>query len=743
MENNNQDNNQQSSTQIRRYLVLALERWYLFLIAIIIAVVLFIYKGKFTYTKYGVSTTVLVDKQGSNPELLAGGLYLGGGRNLNNEMGLLRSYDLISSVIEELEFGVSYFLDNRIGYDPELYKTCPFLIVQDTLFTQHNNIKIDVDITDENSFKLSIPALDFVNNYNFGEKIQYKNFSFSVKKDSSIFNASKIGKSYYFKFNSDSYLTNFYKNSIIIEPEGEGSTILWIWTQGTVPAKDVDFLNKLVEIYINLRLDEKNQIAEKTIEFIDFQLKGFTDSLRQSEDELQFFKQQNSINLSDDGQMLMEQLQEFDTKRKRQSLKLDYYNYMLSVIKNNPDQMSVMSPSILGFSDPILEQHLVNLSEAIYNKKILQFSVKPDADLPPNVINDLAIEDLQLTIEQHITQTIQYTDGALVDLEKSVRDLQSEINKLPLAERQLLQITRQFDLNNEIYTFLLQRRMEAGITLASNSPDVRVIDKARIETVQYNGREGGANLPKLLIIFISIVVAIIFVIEFLKNKVEDKSDLERLTDLPIFSSISLNNRDSQLPTLKYPKSSISETFRLLRTNLQYSLIDKSAKMIVVTSTISGEGKSFVSSNLAAILSVSNKRTVLVGLDLRKPRVHHIFSLVGSKGVSDYIIGEINYNELVVKTKYDNLYVALPGTIPPNPAELIESEKMTDLFERLKEEFDYVIIDSPPVGIVADGLLIGQKADAYYDDDNEKEEKKNFMKRINEIVISKVLKFFNK
>ena len=736
---NNTESNTQLSTQIRQYLILSLEYWYLFVLAILISVVFFGYKNKFAYSEYGVYTTVLIKKQGSNPELVAGGLLLSPSRNLDNEMGFIQSYEMVNRVIKELDFRISYFLDNKIGYDPELYKNCPFIVELDTSKSQYyyNNIKIK--IVDENNFELEIPNFDYSNNYSFGEKISIDNFGFTIYKNDSIFNSSHFKNDYFFYMNNEATLTKTFKDKLKVELSPERSSILWIWIEGKVPQKNIDFLNTMVGFYIEDRLYEKNLIAEKTIDFIDMQLDGFSDSLRKSEDDLQYFKQINSINISDQGQNLLERMQEFDNERKLKIMKQEYYEYMITVADNNPEDLLVMSPSILGFSDPVLEQYFIVFSDAIAEQSVLQFSIKEDANLPPNVIRTKEIENLQLKIKQHISQTIKYTKKSLTELDTKVNELQNEIYKLPLAERQMLQITRQFDLNNEIYTFLLQRRMEAGITLASNTPDVTVIDKSRIETMIYNGRNGGGNLPKTFLIAFFIVAIIIFIREVLKNKIESKFELEKLISVPIISSINYNHQKTELPTIEHQKSSISETFRLLRTNLQYSLTDKKEKLIVVSSTISGEGKSFISTNLAAIISATNKKTVIVGLDLRKPKIKEIFELEKNSGVSDYIIGNISYEELIQPTKYKNLFVIAPGTIPPNPAELIDSQKMSNLLDKVKQEFDYVVVDTPPVGIVADALLLIPKADVFLYVIRQDYSNKSSVKLLNEIITNNKLK----
>jgi len=733
MDNKLQEQNQ-TSVQIRQYLVIGLEYWYLFFIAMLIAVVFFFVKNKYAYNKYSVNSTIIIKKQNANPELAAGGLLLSSSRNLENEIGIIMSYDLMERVVRQLDFRVSYYLNNKFGYDPELYNKSPFYVDFDTSMAQYDYVNVYIKILNEKSIELSINEFNYKQIHKFNENISIDNFSFKIVKDSTTFNKSSIGKKYYFHFSNLSIITKELKNSLHVDLRSDGSTILWIWQDTEIPSKNIDFINKLIEVYIDDRMQEKNQIAKKTIEFIDSQLKGFSDSLKLSEDKLQLFKQQNSVDISEEGQNFLTQFKDLDKLKKEHVLKRDYYKYLLKISEDNPQQMVVMSPSIMGFSDPILEQYLIKLSEAIYQQKVLQFSVKENSNLHPNTVKSMEINNLSKVIKEYLEQTIKFTNSSIEEVDKKINILQAKIQKLPSAERQMLQITRQFDLNNEIYTFLLQRRMEAGITLASNAPDVGIIDKAKFETIQYKGKDGGIGLVKVLILALIIVIVIIFILELLKNKVEDKNEIERLSETPVVASITYNTRDTQLPTLKYPRASISETFRLLRTNIQYSLFDKNEhKLIVISSTISGEGKSFVAANLASILSFANKKVVLIGLDMRKPKVQKIFKYDNDFGVSDYLIDDISYDELVRKSEYENLKVILPGTIPPNPSELLESEKMSVLLNRIRKEFDYVVIDTPPVGIVADAILLAQKADVFLYIIRQNYSYKSSIKLFNEIV----------
>lgn len=730
----NEKQTQSGSDQIRRYLYLTLQYWYLFIIAIIISIILYFVLNKYAYTNYEVHTIILVNSQQSNPELVAGGLVLENRNNLDNEIGKLKSYDLIYKAVEKVGFRVFYFQDNNFGYDPELYGNSPFIVVEDTSKTQINDYKIKVKILNDSSLELSLPKTNYHKKINFGENFSYNEFSFKIIKNPEFFNSSCYNSKYYFYFEDKVTITKNFQKNIKIQLETEQSTLLWIWIIDKNISKNIDFLNALTQIYIEASILNKNQIAQKTIEFIDNQLNSFSDSLKSSEDLLQIFKQQYNIDLTKGSADLMEQMKQYDSDKKQLTLKRDYYQFMLSEIEKN-NNVNITSPSFLGFDDAILDKYLETLAESIRQQKILNYSVSTESQLPPNIIKKMEISDLEKTIEQHIREVIKYTNEGISEINKNIDEITKKLNSLPSAERQYIQINRKFDLNNQIYTFLLQRRMEAGITLASNMPDAKVVEIARQETSSFSGREGGVSLSKLMIIAIFIVVFVIFILEFFKNKIEDKLDVENHTNLPIIGNISYNYRSKELPTLLFPKSSITETFRTLRTNIGYSLIDSKKNIIIVTSMMSGEGKSFIAANLACILAVGNKKTLLIGFDLRKPRLQKLFDEMDyNKGFTNYLLGEITKQELIKPTSNPNLFITFAGTIPPFPSEILDSQKTKDFLTEISKDFDYIILDTPPVGIVSDALLLAPFSALFLYVVREKYSFKNSLKIINNIVV---------
>jgi len=298
------------------------------------------------------------------------------------------------------------------------------------------------------------------------------------------------------------------------------------------------------------------------------------------------------------------------------------------------------------------------------------------------------------------------------DADRRLLEIEKDIRRLPSTERQMINIQRKFDINNTVYTFLLEKRAEAGIARASNVPDNRIIDDAGFFSTAMVGPKKRQNLMMALVLGLFLPALGIVLVDYLNNKIIDKKDLERRTSIPVIGYISHNSLKSEIPVAENPGSTLSESFRSVRTSLKYFLKDRTCPVISVSSTITGEGKTFVSINLAAIIAMSGKRVLLAGLDLRKPRIHRIFGAENEKGISSYLIGEEKYEDIVLKTEFKNLFYTPAGPVPPNPAELIDSEAMAGFIARAREEFDFIILDTPPVAIVTDALLLSPFSDFY-------------------------------
>jgi len=290
-----------------------------------------------------------------------------------------------------------------------------------------------------------------------------------------------------------------------------------------------------------------------------------------------------------------------------------------------------------------------------------------------------------------------------------------ELAGLPQTEQELINIKRSFDLNNELYTFLLQKRAEAAITMASNVSDAQVLDPARVETAEKVGPKTMINLLIGLILGLGLPFLMIVIFDYFNDTIKSKEDLEKLSKLPILGEIAHNSYKKEMPILEHPRSGIAESFRGLRTNLQYvltkdNLKDKS-KVLGVHSMIPGEGKTFTALNLATIIAMDDKKVLLVGCDLRKPRLHIIFDMENTKGLSTYLISQHNFKDIVRPTQVQNLSIVNAGPIPPNPSELLGNGEFEKFLEEAKKQFDYIVLDNAPVTLVTDGYLTANHSDA--------------------------------
>jgi tyrosine-protein kinase Etk/Wzc len=285
---------------------------------------------------------------------------------------------------------------------------------------------------------------------------------------------------------------------------------------------------------------------------------------------------------------------------------------------------------------------------------------------------------------------------------------ESDINRLPSTEKTFVTIQRQFDLNNTIYTYLLEKRAESGIARASTLPDNRIIDSPQLKgLVKPKTRK---NLMIALVLGLLIPGVVIALIDFFNNRVIDKKDVTLKTKVPVIGYISHSESKNEIVVVENPGSALAESFRSLRTSLKYFANANEVMVITVSSTVSSEGKTFISINLAAIMAMLGKKVLLIGLDLRKPRINRILEFDKSPGMSSYLIGNCEYSEIIKETQIENLYYVPSGPTPPNPAELIEKELLSTFMDRAKKDFDYIIIDTPPVAIVTDALLVARFAD---------------------------------
>ena len=706
------------SIDFKRYISLFLSNWYWFAIALFIALSLAYGINRWSEEVYTVSSTLLIkdDQSGALTDIFPGSSGFKNQQNVTNEMGILRSFNLNYRVMQELpEFHVVYTAVGKRGVaESRMYKTSPFVVIYDSLENQTVGKKIEIRILSGNRFQLELNGgKKLEKELSFGDRFNEAGFDFIIKlRNSNEYNFNPDASNrYYFYFSDPVSLANQYRGKLTVSPIEEQASLVTLSTSGYNVEQESEYLNTLMRVYLEFGLEYKNQTAAQSINFIEEQLGTISDSLQIAESDMESFRLVNQlINISREGTIIQDKLEQIDAEKTRMNMQKNYYEYLKNYVESRNESADIISPSVMGITDQLLIRLVDELASLQKQKR--QLSVNLYESSEPLKIVEANISNARISLGENIIYGLDNIERSIADADSRLKEVEREIRKLPSTERQMINIQRKFDINNTVYTFLLEKRAEAGIARASNVPDNRIIDEAGwFSSSQIRPRESRNNM---IAFFIGILVPLVLIllVDFFNNKIIDKKDIEKRTKAPVIGYISHNSLKTEIPVVENPGSTLAESFRSVRTSLKYFLKDVVCPIISVSSTISSEGKTFVSSNLAAIMAMSGKKVLLIGLDLRKPRIHKIFGTDNKMGISNFLIGEEKFENIIIKTEVDNLWYAPSGPVPPNPAELIESGAMTDFIEKAKKKFDYIIVDTPPVAIVTDALLVSAITDFY-------------------------------
>jgi len=730
---------------IKKYIFRILYNWWIFAITIFFALTIVYLINRYSDKVYSVSCSVIIgqesEKYGSIESLLEELSRVRKTRKtvVENELTVLKSHSLAYKTIQELDLKISYWSVGRRGIaESPLYKNNPFTVVLDSTKNNIPGTKINIVILNKEQYILSInEPFNIVKHLKFGEPFNHEYFNFTIIYNDTI-NNIHFPKKYYFVINNLTALANYYQNALKVELNDERGSIVNLTLTGKNPLLITEYLNKLCEVYIKNNLEEKNKTSENTIKFIDQQLQGIIDSLNAAGLRLQNFRTANRvINLSSEGNLLFQRMEQLQSQKAMLDLNKRYFDYLQSYLSSKQNFNDIIAPSVAGINDELLTSIISNLNSLNQQYRSLSFSVKETS--PQLQLLKSEIENLKNALLENLKNLISNNKIALQEIERRIKDAEIEIKKLPVTERQFITIQREFNINDQIYTFLLQKRAEAGIAKASNRPDHKILDIAKIENARRIKPKTSSNYMIGLMMAISIPLFILILIEYFNNKITDIKEITSKTPIPIAGSIGHNEKVSDLPVFENPRSSLAESFRSLRTNLQYFLKNKSNKVITISSTVSGEGKTFCAVNLSTIFAFAEKKTLLISLDLRKPSIHKVFNLTNEKGISTYLIEKNNLNEIIIDVNVKNLSIIPAGPIPPNPAELLESPRLQELFNYVLQNFEVIIIDTPPISIVTDALLLKEFTSLYLFILRHEYTHKNVIHLLNDLYLNRDLK----
>ena len=431
--------------------------------------------------------------------------------------------------------------------------------------------------------------------------------------------------------------------------------------------------------------------------------------------------------------MLMERFNQVETEKAKHQVMQEYYEYLSKNLnqQNSKSFDKLIAPSAFGIEDEVVNQLVAKLIDLNLSKKSLISEGNTETPLVRQIDN--RIDDLIQALRESIDDLSKANQMILANLEKRGSKLRQTASILPSSERQLVNLNRLLKLNENIYLFLMEKRSSAAIQRSSNTADCKVIEPARLSKMSPVApkRKLTHMIAALLGIFIPLVVFVIK--DFLNDTIKSKDELESMTQIPILGTIpKAKISDSSLVVSDRPKSALAESFRLIRANLSFFQKNKFPYVVLITSSVPKEGKTFSAINLAGVLATAGKKTVLLGFDLRKPKLHNYLNINNGRGLSDYLSGNSELEEIIRSTSLDDLSIILSGPTPPNPSELIMVNKTGELIEKLKENFDYIIMDSPPVGLVTDALILKKYADLSLFICREDYSKREFIDNLNDI-----------
>ena len=493
-----------------------------------------------------------------------------------------------------------------------------------------------------------------------------------------------------------------------IEPTSKTTSVAIISLKNSSLRRGQDFINKLLEMYNINTNNDKNEIAQKTAEFIDERIGIISKELGSTEENLETFKRNAGItDLTSEAQIALTGNAEYEKKRVENQTQINLVEDLRKYMRGNEYEVL---PGNIGLQDAGLVSQIDRYNEMLVERKRL---LRTSTESNPTIINlDTSIRAMKMNVEVTLERTLQGLLITKADLDREASRFSRRISDAPSQERQYVSIARQQEIKAGLYLMLLQKREENAITLAATANNAKIIDDAIADIIPVSPR-GRITYLIALILGVGIPVGVIYLINLTKFKIEGRSDVEKLTSAPIVGDIPLTDeKQGAIAVFENQNNLMSETFRNIRTNLQF-MLENDKKVILVTSTVSGEGKSFISGNLAISLSLLGKKVVIVGLDIRKPGLNKVFNISKrEQGITQYLANpEKNLMDLVQPSDVSkNLYILPGGTVPPNPTELLARDGLDKAIETLKKNFDYVILDTAPVGMVTDTLLIGRVAD---------------------------------
>lgn len=666
--------------------------------------------GAFIYLRYSTnvysSSGILLiknDKPSNNSNDKVEDILSGGSRvqNLQNEIEILKSRPLMARVLNRLNLQFSYFVEGRVK-DMNIYGVTPFTVEFAEVAKDTRPFSLKLTSSDGKQFRLDKGNKLF----DFGEVIQYGDRKIRINKTDSISPEAV----YTVNWQPIDNAVGAFVNSLKVMPKTAGTGILVISMEATSPQMATDIVNNLMTEYGRMTVEQNNYSADTMLAFIDERLKKLKSEIDSIQlIELNFRQKENLFDVDLQSGNYFTALADINKAITEQELRINTAGNVEAYIKDKQNQFSRVVPSALGLED-------ITLNEVVtgYNKAQLERQILLNSNIPPQ---NPAVKEAEKVIEKQRENLIENLKNiraaygnTVGKLKQGINLQEGELKGMPYKIKELVEIQRQISTKLALYSLLEGKREETAISRASSISNSTVIDHARPSYAPVRPNRRMIQILAAVIGFI-IPALVIFLIEILNDKVATRADVERATDTPIVGEVGHSYSEKVLVVNKTSRGMVAEQFRIVRSNLQYILNEAANPVILVTSSFSGEGKSFVSTNMAAVMALTEKKTVLLEFDIRKPKIMTGLNMAKRPGISNFLVGKAELEDLIVPVpEYENLFVLPCGPIPPNPSEMLLDKKVTEMFEWLKQNFEVVIIDTAPVGMVSDAMTLGKFAD---------------------------------
>ena len=704
-----------------RYLI----HWPWFVVSVIVCVALAWGYLRLTTPVYNISATVLIkdEKKGGganmSSELEKMGLngFVSSSSNIENEIEVLKSRTLAREVVSSLGLFVTYMDEDKFP-NKELYRTSPVLVSLTPQEADRLPQTMEIDMLLQPAGAMDVQV-----------KVGKKEYRKHLEKLPAVFPTDE-GTVAFFANNdtlsslrpesvtTERHITAYinrpfavakgYAGSLLITPTSKATSVVTVSLKNSNTQRGKDYIDKLLEMYNINANNDKNEVAQRTAEFIDERIDIISKELGSTERDLENFKRSAGItDLTSEAQIALTGNAEYEKKRVENQTQI---NLVMDLKKYLQGSGYEVLPANVGLQDAGVAGAIDRYNEMVAERKRL---LRTSTESNPAIVNlTTSIRAMRSNIQTTLDATLKGLEITKADLIREASRYSRRISDAPTQEHQFVSIARQQEIKSGLYLMLLQKREENAIVLAAIANNAKIIDEAQADSTPISPKRMTIYLAALAF-GIGIPVGVIYLIGLTKFKIEGRADVEKLTSLPVVGDIPLaDEKTGAIAVFENQNNLMSETFRNVRTNLQF-MLENGKNVILVTSTVSGEGKSFISANLAISLSLLGKKVVIVGLDIRKPGLNKVFNLPKKEyGITQFLTNStVNLMDLVHHSDINkNLYILPGGTVPPNPTELLARDGLEKAVEILRKNFDYVILDTAPVGMVTDTLLIGRVAD---------------------------------